>query len=193
MSRNFQVTPRRGGTGRRRKAEAMMRDARALELYARGLSYQQISDQLELNNKGIAWQCVRRAIRDSYRLSVEELRAVEEERLDQLTRAFQQVMLRRHYIVANNGAVALDPLTGQPIVDDGPVIQAGLALLRVAESRRKLLGLDRPIKHEVRTIDAIDARLSELAEQVAAVGSLNQKALPGPAGSGGTPAPAPAS
>ena len=39
-------------------------------------------------------------------------------------------------------------------MDDGPVISAGVALLRVSESWRKLKGLDAPAKHEVRTIDA---------------------------------------
>ena len=64
----------------------------------------------------------------------------------------------------------MDPKNpGEPLVDDGPVITAGLALLRVMERRAKYLGLDAPVKSRVEVIteDVIDAELAALARQVA--------------------------
>ena len=165
---------------RRRSVATMERDAQALELFHRGLTYRQIAAQLGWKNQASAHEAVRRAIADGYRLASSEAIRVEEERLDALVRAFGRVMATRHYATGASGRVATHPETGDPLVDDGPVIQAGLALLRVSESRRKLLGLDKPVRHEVRTIGDIDARLIELAEQVAGVGAGDPAPLPEP-------------
>jgi hypothetical protein len=151
---------------RRRTVAAMEQDARALDLHYRGVTYRKIAAHLGWKNQASAFEAVRRAIADGYRLSAEDARRVEDERLDELVRAFSQVMGRRHYVATASGKIALHPETGEPLIDDGPVIAAGLALLRVSESRRKLRGLDSPVKHEVRTIDAIDAKLFELADQM---------------------------
>jgi len=120
---------------RRRSTETMERDARALDLKHRGLSYRQIAGELGLSSAS-AHDAVRRAIADGYRLSREEDKRVEEERLDGLLRTSGRVMATRHYKVTASGKVALHPETEAPLVDDEPVIQAGLALLRVSESRR---------------------------------------------------------
>ena len=60
----------------------------------------------------------------------------------------------------------MDPAKpGEPLVDDTPVIQAGLALLRVMERRAKYLGLDAPTKSRVEVIteDVVDAEMAVLA------------------------------
>ena len=129
---------------------------------------------------GRAFQAVRRAIADGYRLPAADAIQAEEERLDMLV-AFNAVLLPGITSRRSSGKVALHPVTGDPLLDDGPVIQAGLALLRVSESRRKLLGLDKPIRHEVRTVDAIDAELEQLAVQVAGVAAGSAAPLPEPA------------
>ncbi len=156
---------------RRRSVATMEQDARALDLHYKGLTYRQIAGQLGWKNQASAFEAVRRAIADGYRLSAEDARRVEDDRLDELVRAFNRVMATRHYATTASGKIATHPETGEPLIDDGPVIAAGLALLRVSESRRKLRGLDSPVKHEVRTIDAIDAKLIELADQMEPVES----------------------
>ena len=85
-----------------------------------------------------------------------------------LLRAFNRVLATKHYATGSSGKVAVHPETGQPLVDDGPVIQAGLALLRVSESRRKLLGLDAPqrARVEVITEDAVEAEIRRLSEKL---------------------------
>ena len=76
--------------------------------------------------------------------------AEELERLKDLERAARRV-LTAHHVVVNSGKVVTDKDTeGKPykLTDDGPVIQAITALLRIAERRAKLLGLDAPTKIE---------------------------------------------
>jgi len=154
---------------RGRKLQTMERDAQALDLHYRGLGYRQIATQMGWRSPAAAHQAVRRAIADTYTLSRTEAVKVEEQRLDALERAFNRVSATKHYVTAAGVGVVRHPDTGQPLVDDGPVIHAGLALLRVSESRRKLLGLDRPARVEVRNIDAIDGRLLDLADQMGTV------------------------
>lgn len=161
---------------RRRSADTMERDAEALALFHGGYTYRAIAAELGWKNQASAYEAVRRAIADTHRLGIEERRQVEEERLDYLTRVFDHVVRSEHYATSASGNVVLHPETGEPLIDDAPVISAGLALLRVSESRRKLLGLDAPKQVEVRTIDAIDARLIELADQM---GRVDAGAAPG--------------
>ena len=103
-------------------------------------------------------------------------------RLDDIARGFQRVFATKHYAISlGSGKVVMDPATVQPLVDDGPVIQAGLAFIRVMERRARYLGLDAPKRVEVRAIDDIDARLVDLAEQVAAVDAAAAAGVPRPA------------
>ncbi len=146
----------------RRSVETMERDAKALDLHYRGLHYRAIAEQMGWRSPAAAHQAVRRAIADTYRLSSAEAIAVEE------ARAFNRVLATRHYVTGSSGNVALHPETGQALTDDAPVIHAGLALLRVSESRRKLLGLDKPRQVELITVEAIEAEIRKLEAEVAA-------------------------
>ena len=155
---------------RRRSLATRESDARALEFRRRGLSYEQISAQMEWRSPSAAHQAVQRALADSAREASEEVRQIEAARLDELTRTLMRVLATKHYVVsAASGVVARHPETGQPLQDDAPVIHAVAGLVRISERRSKLLGLDAPKQVEVRTIDAIDARLIELADQMASV------------------------
>lgn len=155
--------------GRGRTIAAMESDAEALGLYHRGLTYKEIADRKGWSSVASAHAAVRRAIADSYRLPAAEAIKVEEERLDLLLRAFMRVLGTKHYATGSSGRVAVHPVTGEPLTDDGPVIQAGMALLRVSESRRKLLGLDAPARTRVEVITEsdVDAAIKALEAQVA--------------------------
>ena len=155
---------------RRRSLATRENDARALEFRRRGLSYEQIAAQMEWRSPSAAHQSVQRALADSAREASEEVRQIEAARLDELTRTLMRVLATKHYVVSvASGVVARHPDTGQPMQDDAPVIHAVAGLVRISERRAKLLGLDAPKQVEVRTIDAIDARLIELADQMAPV------------------------
>jgi hypothetical protein len=166
---------------RRRSIETQERDAQAVELRRRHLNYRQIGAQLGYSDAA-AYKAVQRGLADTAAEPSAEVRKLELERLDDIARGFQRVFATRHYAISlGSGKVVMDPATGQPLVDDGPVIQAGLALLRVMERRAKYLGLDAPAKHEVRTIGETDARLIELAEQVAGMDAGHPAPVPEPA------------
>lgn len=151
---------------RARRIETRITDAKALELRRRGLSYAQVAEQMGWKSQAASYYAVQRGLADTAKEASEEVRAIELARLDELTRVGYRVMFSTHYVTTQSGRLAAHPVTGELLVDDGPVLAAMNSLIRVAERRAKLLGLDRPIKHEVRTIDAIDARLEELARQV---------------------------
>lgn len=105
---------------------------------------------------------------DQYRaLHLERLEG-ELVRLGELEARARQV-LDRHHITVNNGRViAID---GEPLQDDGPVLQAIDRLVRIEDARRKnnaeqrkLLGLDAPTK--------VDAQVTEVTQQDIAVQEL---------------------
>lgn len=138
------------GGGRPRTTETMQRDAEALRLHCAGLNYDQIATQLGWAARAGAHHAVRRALRDSYRLPLANAVAVEEERLAMVTRALTK-------IINGHGR-------------DVDVVNACVALVRASESRRRLLGLDQPVRRAIDVISetAIDAKIRELEGQLAA-------------------------
>lgn len=118
---------------------AAVRRLRALELRLDGQSYRAIGAQLGVSGK-TAWEDVQASLSELAALELAnaaELRALELERLDTLTIEAARILRAPHPYVA--GGKVLPDLT-----DDGPKLQAIDRLLRISESRRKLLGLDAP-------------------------------------------------
>lgn len=141
--------------GRPRATETMQRDAEALRLHSLGLTYQQITDQTGYwGHASGAFHAVRRAIGDSYRLPRAEAIEEETQRLAHLDRVLNKV-------IAGGGR-------------DQDVIAACQVLLRVAESRRKLLGYDQPARRTVElttiTEDVVDAEIKRLEDRLGAPG-----------------------
>ncbi len=153
---------------RTRSTETRQRDARALGLRQRGLSYTAIRDELGFSAVSSAHAAVRRAIGDCYREAAGEAVQLELERLDDVYRTLYRVMLTRHPAVSSSGKVVVDG-NGQPVYDDAVNVQAGLAIMRVSESRRKLLGIDAPARSRVTVVteDDLDAELARLADEIA--------------------------
>jgi hypothetical protein len=147
------------------------RDIKAVELARRGLTYDQIAAQMGYRDPSGAWKAVQRGLADAFREEASALTQLEMERLNALTRLFERIIATRHYLVSlGSGKVIRDPVTNEPIADDGPALQAGLALLRVSESRRKLRGLDAPARKQVEVIgeDAVDAAIARLEAEISA-------------------------
>lgn len=145
------------------------RDAEAAHLRAQGMSYREIAEALGYADPSGAYKAVSRALAAVPVEAVDELRAVELARLDDLTSRAWVVANKTHPVVAANGRVVLGP-DGEPLVDDGPVLHALDRLLKIAERRARLLGLDAAKKYEVRqqvvTLDAIDAAIADLRRQL---------------------------
>lgn len=143
-----------------RTPETAERDAEAARLRSRGLSYRAIADAMGWASGSVAFRAVRRALAAVVEEPAAEVRALELQRLDadleRLDTAEAAVMkvLEAEHVVIQHGRVV--ELNGSPVPDDAPVLQAvdrlvriNDARVRVSESRRKLLGLDAPVKAEI--------------------------------------------
>jgi hypothetical protein len=101
-------------------------------------------------------------------------------RLEDLYAQVKEVLARDHVTVSVGRVVELN---GEPIPDESPFLQAVDRLLRIEDARRrnaerraKLLGLDAAQRVEVLTIDAIDAKVAELNEQLATLDREDREA-----------------
>lgn len=168
-TRRANPRPRSGKGKFIQNAETAQRDADACRLRTRGLSFDQIAEQLGFASRGHAHNAVERALNTVRAEAAIGLLELEAERLDDLTRHAQRILQSRHLVATASGKVAVDPATGEPLRDYGPAIQAINSLRQISESRRKLYGLDKPAKFEVRNIDDTDAKLQELADEMAAM------------------------
>lgn len=100
----------------RNRALATYRRTKAIEMATRGCTYQQIADELGYANRGTVHRLVRQTLEAQQAVGVEQLRQVEVQRLDALqTRLWDRAM------------------AGD--------VEAGLACLRIIQTRIKLLGL----------------------------------------------------
>jgi hypothetical protein len=132
-----------------RQAEAARRRAQIVQARMAGATFEQIGRQHGITDSR-AQQLYADAMLRTVKEPADRHRALELRRLDDLQLRLTQV-LRRGHVTISGGKVVLDD-DGHPYLDDGPVIAAALALLRVQESRRGLLGLDAPAKVDA-TVD----------------------------------------
>jgi len=180
------------------KAATADRRARLIQMRIDGKSFDECARTLGYSSRDHATKDFTRALEanlaeQSTSMEVwrelEVLRLDKElERLDALYEQVEAVLARQHVTVSVGRVVELN---GEPIPDEGPFLQAVDRLLRIEDARRrnaerraKLLGLDSAQKVEVLTIDAIDAQVAELNEQLAALDREDQaaEAVEGPEG-----------
>jgi hypothetical protein len=86
--------------------------------------------------------------------------------LNAAKQAVWEVLRANHLVISDGRVVKLDD---EPLPDDEPVLKAVDRLVKIDQELAKIYGAYAPSKHEVRTIDAIDARLIELADSMAPV------------------------
>lgn len=149
-----------------RTIEGAERDTEAARLKARGLSYNQIARDLGYADHAGAYKAVQRALAAVPVESVDELRAVQSAQIDDLTARAIEVLESTHYAFTQRGDLVFGP-DGQPLIDDMPVLHAIDRLIRLAERRAKLMGLDAPARHEVTTLDYLDAQIRDAADELA--------------------------
>jgi hypothetical protein len=144
------------------------KDAEALTLRARGWTHDRIAQQMGYANRSGAQKACERAIAHSVRETSEEAKTVLIADLNAAKQAVWVVLEANHLVISDGRVVTLD---GEPIPDDEPVLKAVDRLVKINQELAKIYGAYAPSKHEVRSIDAIDARLFELAAEMAPVGS----------------------
>ncbi len=147
-----------------RNIETAERDAQAAHLRARSRTYQEIADELGVSRQS-AHRMVKRALASVLEEPAEELRQIELAKLDVLERAVTAVLEREHLMVSHGRIVSrrtdqVQQRDGQDVIDvdgnpvyiweelkdDSPVLAAADRLVKISESRRKLMGLDSPVK-----------------------------------------------
>ena len=115
-------------------------------------------------NKSTVSRARQRAIAAVIQPAGQEALAAELLELENLRLAAYQV-LRAHHVHVADGRIVKDD--GIPVTDHKPVLMAIDRVLRIAESRRKLLGSDAPTKQTIHVLteDVVDAALREAAEE----------------------------
>ena len=130
-----------------RTPDTMAQDQEAARMRSRSMSYAQIGAQLGMT-KQAAYKAVQRAIADIPLEAAETVLQMELAKLDDAELRLYAIMGKTHYRVGNNGRVVTyvenEGDTPRPLVDDGPVMQAIQTLIRLADRRAKLLGLNAP-------------------------------------------------
>lgn len=143
--------------------EHATRDAQAAAMYARGMTFKEIGATFGVT-KQAAHQMRARALAAAGKQDREEALAIELAKLDAMEQA-AWVVLARNHIVVSNGRVMVDPRSDEAdlvlLEDDGPVLQAVSTLLKVAERRAKMIGLDAPARVEVS--DKLTTEIERLA------------------------------
>jgi hypothetical protein len=78
----------------------------------------------------------------------------------------RKVLDRTHYVVQAGRVVTHN---GVDLVDDGPTLQVLDRLIRLSETKRRLLGLDAPTRTETKvipTLSEVDAEIQELTAEL---------------------------
>lgn len=124
------------------------RRVKALDLRKAGHSYRAIGAELGIS-VAQAHDDVQRALAALAKLerqTAEEYRALELARLDTLAVEAMRVLLATHPLISGGKVLSgfTDEGTAIGLTDDGPKLAAIEKLIRISESRRKLLGLDKP-------------------------------------------------
>lgn len=152
--------------------------AQAYELRLTGATLREIGATL-----GIALTTVHERLRDHMAVRVDPLadqyRAMELDKLDALSAKAYEVLTKKH-IVVQHGKIVRDE-DGNALNDDTPVLHAIDRLVRIAERRAKLLGLDAAVKvdAQVTQVDPADIELAQMINEAKAKQSAEEARLKG--------------
>lgn len=156
-----------------KQAEVAARRTEAVRLRARGVPYPDIAKRLGCSEE-VARQDVSRAHKlraQELRDGVDELIAEQVEEIDSLRAMAWRIAASNHRKVGASGAASRDE-QGNPIYDLTVNLQAIDKIIKLEERKSKLLGLDAALKVDMKTqvvtVDAIDAAIIGLREQLEA-------------------------
>jgi hypothetical protein len=144
-----------------------------------GYTYERVANEFGWSDKSVARRAVKRALE---RVPLDTAREAKQLLLIDLWAAKREVwdVLTRGHVVVSNGIVA--KIDGTPIPDDDPVLRSVDRLVKIDQEIAKLTGAYEPVRSEVVATDAVDARLIELASEMASMDAGPEAELPEPAG-----------
>lgn len=159
------------GHSRAELAAVAKRRAKLIDYRRKKIPYTVFYEELGYVSVNAARRDFTRALEESIaaqHASAEVYREEQLSELDYLAEEAHKILRTRHYVVTQSGKLVEHPETGEPLLDDGPVLAAIDRLVKILDRIAKLRGLDAPQKLEVMTIDAIDAAIADLNAQLAA-------------------------
>jgi hypothetical protein len=118
--------------------------ARVVELRGRGWTWDRIAAEVGYSNGSAASKAWRKAIQQHPDQTVDEIRAQERTRLEQMDDRLADIITSPPLKTTAIGRVMTDPDTGEPVRDMGAVISAIRERRQIGESLRKLTGADAP-------------------------------------------------
>ena len=173
-------TSRRGKTRAQIELETRHREAEAVRLRAANMSYDEIARQLGWSNDSAARKAVQRALARHEEDNIDELRKVENAKLDLLEEYLWRILETTYYAhdrgrivhdieLVENGTEVVPTLV--KIEDPGPHISAIRELRQVSARRAALMGLDAPMRRivDVITDDAVEAEIRRLEAMMEAL------------------------
>lgn len=158
-------------------AESLERDAQALRMRSFGYSLAQIDAQLNYRGTGNVSTALKRATNRVLKAPVMEYVAVEQAKLDQIALHLIGILHRSH-VVVSGGKIVRDDETGEPLKDDGPELRALSELVKVSESKRRLMGLDAAVKLDINLDDdPVNRELAILVQAMESRGRAQEQAV----------------
>jgi hypothetical protein len=157
-----------------RTIQQIEQDHRAAEFRSRSMTYRKIGETLGVSTK-TAYCMVQRAIEDVPKEATKDLIALELEKLDRLDRKYLEIMDKPHPYVSASGRVVIH--NGEILIDDRPTMEAIAGLVRVADRRARLLGLNAPTRADITSIASLTVE-SKSEQCRAEVMSLLQRLSP---------------
>lgn len=158
-----------------RTLASVRRDAAAAEYLADhpGTTYEALKDLFGYAHRSDAKKGIERAKADVARPAITKLIGTESEELDALYTEAVAILQRNHVTVSHGKVITWrnpETLAEEPLLDDGPKLQAIRVALDIRASYRKLHGLDQPSRL------SIDAQ--QLGDEINAL--LDHATSPGP-------------
>lgn len=132
--------------GTKKRPDTAALDIEAARLRGKRMTYREIGERMGCSHQ-TAWDRVNRAYKAARADATDVAREFERQRLDEQYREALRIKDEVHYLTSH-GKVIEHPETGEPLIDPAPKLAALARMQSIAESYRKLEGLDQPTKVE---------------------------------------------
>jgi hypothetical protein len=161
-----------------RRLAAIKKAECALEHHLQGQTWEQAAKAAGYSCARSACAAVTKYLASHPTEGVEELRKIEDQHLLMLRREAWKNFRTVQFMTSARGLV--EDADGLPVVDHSHKDKVLNTLLRISESRRRLLGLDQPVRVAIESQDEDDALLAELDAYIE--DSLRHRDVPVPDG-----------
>jgi hypothetical protein len=153
-----------------RRIETVERDGMMYRAYRENIPISVIAAKFEVSESTVG-NGIRRAIQGTFRLSADEDRAMVTDQIEALMLKLRMLLKEPQYMVSASGNIVVNPLTGEPILDQTHQRQTIIAISKLIEQKTKLLGLNMPVRHRVEITDKMDDEIERIATELAMHGA----------------------